>query len=77
MRDKKVMKRMEANQEGNSFIAIKDHKENFDNHPTVRLTNHAKIELGRNKFKQIKYKNLYKFATYFYPNFIRLLKNVY
>ena len=34
MRDKEVIKRMETNEEGNSFMTIKDHKENFDNHPT-------------------------------------------
>ena len=38
---------METNEEGNSFITIKNHKENFDNHPTVRLINPAKNELGR------------------------------
>ena len=47
MRYKEVIKRMETNEEGNSFITIKDHKENFDNHPTVRLINPAKNELGR------------------------------
>ena len=47
MRDKEIIKRMETNDEGNSFIPIKDHKENFDNHPTVRLINPAKNELGR------------------------------
>ena len=47
MRDKEVIKRMETNEEGNSFITIKDHKENFDNHPTVRLISPAKNELGR------------------------------
>ena len=36
-----------TNDEGYSFIAIKDHKENFDNQPTVRLINPAKNELGR------------------------------
>ena len=46
MRDK-VIKRIETNEEGNSFITIKDYKENFDNHPTVRLINPAKNELGR------------------------------
>ena len=40
MRDKEVIKRMETNEE-----AIKDHKENFDNHPTVQLMNPAKNEL--------------------------------
>ena len=41
---------METNEEGNSFIIIKDHKENFDNHSTIspaRLINPAKNELGR------------------------------
>ena len=47
MRDKEVIKRMETNKEGNSFITIKDQGENFHNHPTVRLINPAKYELGR------------------------------
>ena len=47
LRDKEVIKRMETNREGNSFITIKDHKENFDNQPTVQLINPAKNELGR------------------------------
>ena len=47
VRDKEVRKRMETNEESNSFITIKDYKENFDNHPTVRLINPAKNELGR------------------------------
>ena len=47
MRDKEVTKWMETNEEGNSFITIKDHKANFDNQSTVRLINPAKNELGR------------------------------
>ena len=47
MRDKEGIQRMETNEEGNSLIAIKDHKENFNNHPTVRLISPAKNELGR------------------------------
>ena len=47
MKDKEVIKGMETNEEGNSFITTKDHKENFDNHPTVRLINPAKNEFGR------------------------------
>ena len=35
MTDKEVIKRMETNEEGTSFITIKDHKENFDNYPTI------------------------------------------
>ena len=38
---------METNKEGNSFTTIKNHRENFNNHPTVRLINPAKNELGR------------------------------
>ena len=38
---------METNEEGNSFITIKDHKENFYNHPTVRLISPAKNKLVR------------------------------
>ena len=47
MRDKEVIKRMETNKEVNSLITIKHHKENFDNHPTVRPINPAKNEAGR------------------------------
>ena len=47
MRDKKIIEQMEKNEEGNSSITIKDHKENFNSHPTVRLINLAKIDLGR------------------------------
>ena len=94
---------MQINEEGNSFITIKDHEENFDNHPTVRLMNPAKNELGRisklildkiNKkisqkfelnqwkstnvvidwFKQIKNKNLYKFATFDVKEFYAYIK---
>ena len=35
MRDKEMIKRMETNEERNSFITIKDHNENFDNNPTL------------------------------------------
>ena len=37
---------MEVNGENNSFITLKDHKESFNNNPTVRLINLAKNELG-------------------------------
>ena len=37
IRDKEIIKRMETNEENNSFITIKTHQENFDNHSTVRL----------------------------------------
>ena len=38
---------METNEEGDSLIIIKDHKNFFDNLPTIRLINAAKNELGR------------------------------
>ena len=37
---------MGSNGQGNCFITLKDDKENFQNNPTVRLTNPAKNELG-------------------------------
>ena len=37
---------MEIDGENNSFITLKDHKENFNNNPTVRLINPAKNKLG-------------------------------
>ena len=42
-----MIKQIQINEEGNSFITIKDHEENFDNHTTVQLMNPAKNELGR------------------------------
>ena len=42
-----IIDRMDINAESNCFITIKDHKENFLNHPKVRLINPAKNELGR------------------------------
>ena len=38
---------METNEEGDSLIIIKDHKNFFDNLPTIRLINAAKNELVR------------------------------
>ena len=32
---------------GNSFVTLKDHKENFTNHPTTRLIDPSKNEIGR------------------------------
>ena len=46
LRYNKVLKRMQTNGENNCFISLKDHKENFQNNPTVRLINPAKNELG-------------------------------
>ena len=38
---------MQANGENNCFISLKDHKENLQNNPTVRLINPAKNKLGK------------------------------
>ena len=38
---------MEINGDNNSFITLKDHKENFNNNITVRLINPGRNELGR------------------------------
>ena len=38
---------METNEEGDSFIILKDHKNFFDNLSTIRLINPAKNELCR------------------------------
>ena len=46
LRNREVLNRLEINGENNSFITLKDHKENLDNNPTVRLINPAKNELG-------------------------------
>ena len=46
LRNREVLNQLEINGENNSFITLKDHKENFNNNPTVRLINPAKNELG-------------------------------
>ena len=46
LRNREVLNRLEINGENNSFITLKDHKENFNSNPTVRLINPAKNELG-------------------------------
>ena len=42
-----IIDRIEINDTGNSFIILKDHKENFLNRPTTRLLNPVKNEIGR------------------------------
>ena len=42
-----ILDKIEINGTGNSFVTLKDHKENFTNHPTTRLTNPSKNEIGR------------------------------
>ena len=46
LRNREVLSRLEINGENNSFITLKDHKENFNNNPSIRLKNPAKKELG-------------------------------
>ena len=46
LKNREVINRLEINGENNSLITLKDHKENFNNNPTVRLINPAKNELG-------------------------------
>ena len=47
LKNKEVLQRMDINGENHCFITLKDHKENFQNNPSVRLMNPAKNELGR------------------------------
>ena len=42
-----MLQRMDNNGESNCFITLKDHKENFQNNPSVWLLNPAENELGR------------------------------
>ena len=44
-----IFDRIEINGTINCFITLKDHKENFVNHPTTRLINPAKNEIGISK----------------------------
>jgi hypothetical protein len=46
-KDKGVFNRMEKNGKNECFITLKDHKPNFQNHPTTRLINPSKNEIGR------------------------------
>ena len=42
-----IFDRIEINGASNCFITLKDYKENFFNHPTTRLINPAKDQIGR------------------------------
>ena len=42
-----IFDRIEINGTSNCFTTLKDHKENFVIHPTTRLINPAKNEIGR------------------------------
>ena len=41
-----ILDLIEINGTGNSFITLKDHKDNFTNRPTTRLINPSKNEIG-------------------------------
>ena len=41
-----ILDKTEMNCARNSFVTLKDHKENFKNHPTKRLLNPPKNEIG-------------------------------
>ena len=47
LKNKDALHRLDINEESNCFFTLKDHKENFQNNPTVRLINPAKKEIGR------------------------------
>ena len=47
VKQENILKKIEINGTGTSFITLKDHKENFTNHPTTRLINPFKNEIGR------------------------------
>ena len=47
MRNKEELHQLDINEESNCFFILKDHKENFQNNPTVRLINPAKNDIGR------------------------------
>ena len=46
-KDKGVLEKIGRNGETECFITLKDHKPNFENHPTTRLINPSKNEIGR------------------------------
>ena len=45
--DLKIKKHIEPMAQTQSFITLKDHKEDFENHPKCRLINPAKSDLGK------------------------------
>ena len=47
MKNKEALHRLDINKESICFFILKDHKENFQNNPTVRLINPSKNEIGR------------------------------
>ena len=60
LKNKEALQRLDINEESNCFFTLKDHKENFQNNPTARLINPARIEIGgisQARFRQNKLKS--------------------
>ena len=47
LKNKEALHRLDINEKRNCFFTFKDHKENFQDNPTVRLINPAKNEIVR------------------------------
>ena len=47
LNDKDVVKRLHINGDSNSFVTMKDHKEDIENKPSVRLISPAKNQIRR------------------------------
>ena len=47
LKKKEALHRLDINEEINCFFTLKDHKESFQNNPSVRLINPAENEIGR------------------------------
>ena len=47
LKNKETLHQLNINEENNYFFTLKDHKENFQNNPTVRLINPAKNDIVR------------------------------
>ena len=47
MKNKEALHQPDINEESYCFFTLKNHKENFQNNPTVRLINPAKNDIGR------------------------------
>ena len=72
-----ILDKIEINGTGNSFITLKDHKENFTNHPTTRLINPSKNEIGRiskHILDQINSKLVSKLSVNEWKNTISVIK---
>ena len=72
-----ILDKIEINGTGNSFITLKDHKENFTNHPTRRLINPSKNEIGRiskHILDQINSKLVSKLSVNEWKNTISVIK---